>query len=131
MQVNNFISGLSGVLQVWLPQTNLSMDILGYPIPKLIYRDIPGLPPGRFSRWCKSMQTLDKHIVKAMLPDGDIISLDLNEPLDGDQILQFHYVSLLAAIKRFIADPAYADKLYTQFEYQFSMEFDLERMLGN
>ena len=33
------------------------------------------------------MHTLDKHIVKAMLSDGDIISLDLNEPLDGDQIL--------------------------------------------
>ena len=77
------------------------------------------------------MQTLDKHIVKAMLPDGDIISLDLNEPLDGDQILQFHYVSLLAAIKQFIADPAYANKLYTQFEYEFSMEPDLERILGN
>jgi len=74
------------------------------------------------------MQTLDKHIVKAMLPDGDIISLDLNEPLDGDQILQFHYVSLLAAIKQFIADPAYANKLYTQFEYEFSMERPYKRM---
>jgi len=67
------------------------------------------------------MPTLDKHIVRDML-DGDIMTVDLNEPKDGDQILQFHYVSPLGAIKRLLADPAYANKLYTQFEYEFSAE---------
>ena len=72
------------------------------------------------------MPTLDKHIVRDML-DGDIMTVDLNEPKDGDQILQFHYVSPLGAIKRLLADPAYANKLYTQFEYEFSAEPPFKR----
>ena len=72
------------------------------------------------------MPTLDKHIVRDML-DGDIMTVDLNEPKDGDQILQFHYVSPLGAIKRLLADPAYANKLCTQFEYEFSAEPPFKR----
>jgi hypothetical protein len=53
-----------------------------------------------------------------MLPDSDIKTKDLHEALDGDQPIQFHYVSILAAIKRMLSNPAYSGKMYTKFEYE-------------
>ncbi len=53
-----------------------------------------------------------------MLPDSDVKTKDLHEELDGDQPMQFHYVSILAEIKRMLGNPAYSGKMYTKFEYE-------------
>ena len=53
-----------------------------------------------------------------MLPESDIKTADLHEALDGDQPIEFHYVSILAEIKLMLANPAYAGKMYTAFEYE-------------
>ena len=53
-----------------------------------------------------------------MLPDSDIKTANLHEALDGDQPMEFHYVSILAEIKRMLANPAYSGKIYTAFEYE-------------
>ena len=53
-----------------------------------------------------------------MLPDSDIKTANLHEALDGDQPIEFHYVSILAEIKRMLANPAYSGKMYTAFEYE-------------
>jgi hypothetical protein len=55
-----------------------------------------------------------------MLPGSEIKSIDLKKPLDGDQELKFHFVSLKAELKRFIANPAFRGKLYAQFEREFT-----------
>ena len=53
-----------------------------------------------------------------MLPDSEVKTKDLHEALDGDQPMKFHYVSILAEIKRMLGNPAYAGKIYTSFEYE-------------
>ena len=68
----------------------------------------------------KTFRNLDKHIRNAMLPGSEIKSIDLKKPLDGDQELKFHFVSLKAELKRFIANPAFRGKLYAQFEREFT-----------
>lgn len=65
-----------------------------------------------------SFRTLDKTVVAAMLPDSDIKTVNLHEALDGDQPMEFHYVSILAEIKRMLGNPAYSGKMYTSFEYE-------------
>ena len=70
----------------------------------------------------KTLRGLDKHIRNAMLPGADIRTLDLKKPLDGDQQLKFYYVSLKAEFRRFIANPAFRGKMYTQFEPEFTQE---------
>ena len=63
-----------------------------------------------------------------MLPGAEIKTIDLRRPLDGDQELKFHYVSLKAELKRFIANPAFRGKMYTQFEPEFTKERPLKRI---
>jgi len=70
----------------------------------------------------KTLRGLDKHIRNAMLPGADIRTLDLKKPLDGDQQLKFYSVSLKAEFRRFIANPAFRGKMYTQFEPEFTKE---------
>ncbi len=55
-----------------------------------------------------------------MLPDSDINlkTANLHEALDGDQPMEFYYVSILAEIKCMLANPAYSAKMYTAFEYE-------------
>jgi hypothetical protein len=53
-----------------------------------------------------------------MLPGSEVMTKSLHEALDGDQPMEFHYVSILAEIKRMLGNPAYAGKMYTQFEYE-------------
>ena len=53
-----------------------------------------------------------------MLPDSDIKTADLHEEDDGDQSMEFHFVSILAEIKRMLGNPAYSGKMYTAFEYE-------------
>jgi len=76
----------------------------------------------------KTLRSLDKHIRDAMLPGAEIKTIDLRRPLDGDQELKFHYVSLKAELKRFIANPAFRGKMYTQFEPEFTKERPLKRI---
>jgi hypothetical protein len=66
----------------------------------------------------RSIRTLNQTVSDAMLPDSDIKTKDLHEALDGDQPMQFHYVSILAQIKRMLGNPAYSGKMYTKFEYE-------------
>ena len=61
---------------------------------------------------------MDEDVRNSMLPDSDIKTADLHEEDDGDQPMQFHYVSILAEIKRMLANPAYSGKMYTAFEYE-------------
>ena len=63
-----------------------------------------------------------------MLPGAEIKTIDLRRPLDGDQELKFHYVSLKAELKRFIANPAFRGKMYTQFDPEFTKERPLKRI---
>ena len=70
----------------------------------------------------KTLRSLDKHIRDAMLPGADIKTVNLKKPLDGDQELKFHFVSLKAEFRRFIANPAFRGKMYTQFEPEFTKE---------
>ncbi len=53
-----------------------------------------------------------------MLLDSEVKTVNLHEPLDGDQPIKFHYVSILAEIKRMLGNPAYSGKMYTSFEYE-------------
>ena len=76
----------------------------------------------------KTLRGLDKHIRNAMLPGADIRTLDLKKPLDGDQQLKFYFVSLKAEFRRFIANPAFRGKMYTQFEPEFTKERPLKRI---
>ena len=61
---------------------------------------------------------MDEFVRNVMLPDSDIKTANLHEALDGDQPIEFHYVSILAEIKRMLANPAYSGKMYTAFEYE-------------
>ena len=76
----------------------------------------------------KTLRSLDNHIRNAMLPGADIKTIDLKRPLDGDQELKFHYVSLKAECKRFIANPAFLGKMYTQFEPEYTKERPFKRI---
>ena len=76
----------------------------------------------------KTFRSLDKHIRNAMLPGSEIKTIDLKKPLDGDQELKFHFVSLKAELRRFIANPLFRGKLYTQFEPEFTQERPFKRM---
>ena len=76
----------------------------------------------------KTLRGLDKHIRNAMLPGADIRTIDLKRPLDGDQELKFYFISLKAEFRRFIANPAFRDKMYTQFEPEFTKERPLKRI---
>jgi hypothetical protein len=55
---------------------------------------------------------------KAMLPGSEIKTVNLYEELDGDQPMEFYYVSILAEVKRMLGNPAYSAKMYTQYEYE-------------
>jgi hypothetical protein len=57
-------------------------------------------------------------VVAAMLPDSELKTVNLHEALDGDQPMEFHYVSIMAEIKRMLGNPAYSGKMYTKFEYE-------------
>ena len=61
---------------------------------------------------------MDEVVRNAMLPDSDIRTSNLHEALDGDQPMEFFHVSILAEIKRMLANPAYSGKMYTAFEYE-------------
>ena len=66
----------------------------------------------------RSFRALNQTVKGAMLPDSDVKTKDLHEALDGDQPMEFHYVSILAEIKRMLANPTYSGKMYTHFEYE-------------
>jgi hypothetical protein len=66
----------------------------------------------------RSIRALNQTVTDAMLPDSDVKTKDLHEELDGDQPMQFHYVSILAEIKRMLGNPAYSGKMYTKFEFE-------------
>ena len=53
-----------------------------------------------------------------MLPGSEVMTKNLHEALDGNQPMEFHFVSILAEIKRMLGNPAYAGKMYTSFEYE-------------
>lgn len=53
-----------------------------------------------------------------MLPDSKVKTKNLHQELDGDQPMDFHYVSIVAEIKRMLGNPAYSGKMYTSFEYE-------------
>ena len=61
---------------------------------------------------------MDQVVRSVMLPDSDIKTANLHEALDGDQPMEFYYVSILAEIKRMLANPAYSGKMYMAFEYE-------------
>jgi hypothetical protein len=65
----------------------------------------------------RSFRTLNKEVMQTMLPDSDVKTKNLHEMLDGDQPMEFHYVSIMAEIKRMLGNPAYSGKMYTSFEY--------------
>ena len=81
----------------------------------------------------KTLRSLDNLIRNSMLPGAEISTIDLKKPLDGDQELKFHFVSLKVEFRRFIANPAavpaFRDKLYTQFEPEFTKERPFKRIL--
>ena len=53
-----------------------------------------------------------------MLPGSKIKTVNLHEELDGNQPLEFVYVSILDEIKRMLGNPAYSGKMYTQHHYE-------------
>ena len=53
-----------------------------------------------------------------MLPNSKIKTKDLHEALDGDQPMEFHYVSIMAEIKRIIQPIQEKCTMYTSFEYE-------------
>jgi hypothetical protein len=63
-----------------------------------------------------------------MLPGAEIKTINVKQPLDGDQELKFYFVSLKAEIRRFIANPAFRGKMYTQFEPEFTEERPFKRI---
>jgi len=76
----------------------------------------------------KTLRSLDQHIRNAMLPGAEIKTINVKQPLDGDQELKFYFVSLKAEIRRFIANPAFRGKMYTQFEPEFTEERPFKRI---
>ena len=54
----------------------------------------PGFDPTHIPFW--TFQTLDEHMRKAMLLGSKIKTVNLHEELDGDQPIEFFYVSILA-----------------------------------
>jgi hypothetical protein len=64
-----------------------------------------------------------------MLPGAEIKTVNVKQPLDGDQKLKFHFVSLKAEIRRFIANPTLQGKMYTQFEPEFTEERPFKRII--
>ncbi len=66
----------------------------------------------------RSIRTLHKTVRGSMLPGSEVMTKHLHEALDGDQPMEFHYVSILAEIKRMLGNPAYPKTMYTQFEYE-------------
>ncbi len=65
-----------------------------------------------------SFRTLSKEVLEAMLPNSEVKTKNLHEAFDGDQPMEFHYVSIMAEIKRMLCNPAYSGKIYTSFEYE-------------
>ncbi len=65
-----------------------------------------------------SFRTMNKMVVDAMLPETAVKTVNLHEPLDGEQPMKFHYVSILAEIKRMLGNPAYSGKMYPSFGYE-------------
>jgi len=53
-----------------------------------------------------------------MLPGSKIKTVNLHEELDGNQPLEFVYVSILDEIKRMLGNPAHSGKMYTQYQYE-------------
>lgn len=76
----------------------------------------------------KSLRSLDNKIRNAMLPGAEIKTIDLKKSLDGDQELKFHFVSLKAEFRRFIANPAFRGKMYTQYEPEYTEERPRKRV---
>jgi len=66
----------------------------------------------------QSFRTMDEKVRKAMLPDSGIKTVDLHEEKDGDQPVKFNYISVMAEMKRMLANPTYSGKMYTHFEYE-------------
>lgn len=66
----------------------------------------------------RSFRGMDQAVREAMLPDTQVKTANLHEELDGDQPMEFHYVSILSEIKRMLGNPAYVGKMYTKFEYE-------------
>ena len=66
----------------------------------------------------QTFRTMDKKVRESMLPGSQIKTKDLHEEKDGDQRVEFHYVSIMAEIKRMLANPTYSGKMYTHFEYE-------------
>jgi hypothetical protein len=64
-----------------------------------------------------SFWTMNNTVVEAMLPESKLKTVNLHEPLDGEQPMKFHYVSILAEKKRMLGNPAYSGKMYSSFEY--------------
>ena len=50
--------------------------------------------------------------------------------LDGDQVLDFHWLDPIAAVKRFVSRPQFAGKLYTIYERQESLRCPGNRAFG-
>ena len=50
--------------------------------------------------------------------------------LDGDQVLDFHWIDPIEAAKRFISRPKFKGKLYTQYERQNSTQRPGKRAFG-
>ena len=53
-----------------------------------------------------------------MLPNSEVKTENLHEALDGDQPMEFHYVSIMTEIKRMLGNSAYSETFYTSFEYE-------------
>jgi hypothetical protein len=70
----------------------------------------------------KTLRSLDQHIRKAMLPGVEIKTISVKQPLDGDQELKFHFISLKAKIRLFIANQGFQGKMSVQFEPEFTKE---------
>ena len=74
----------------------------------------------------KKLRSLDKNIRSAMLPQAgaEIRTIDLKEPLDGNQELKCQFVCLEAEFRLFIANPA----LCTKFEPECTEERRFKRI---
>ncbi len=53
-----------------------------------------------------------------MLPGSKIKTVYLHEELDGEQPIEFVYVSILDEIKGMLGNPAYSGKMYTRHQYE-------------
>ena len=65
----------------------------------------------------QSFRTMDKQVRQSIRIDSEIKTKSLHEKKDGDQCVEFHYVSIMAEIERMLANPAYSGKTYTHREY--------------